>query len=942
MRNIPGRWKIIAAILAVVLLPLAAMTTFTIYTARQSLHRQILQTAVADSQSTAITVARDFDHKLDVLELQASRQLLQEAMRRRDRAETARHLQDLALAVPDFGRAFVTDPAGVLWADHPSIDPAVIGRSFAQRDWYRGVSRTGRPYLSEVFERAARPVRVVYNFAAPVRDARNRLLGYLVIQDDGEHLRKELEKVSLPDGGNIVLVDRNGRLAFEVGTPLAPEEVRDIRPVHRCLNEALRGQECIEFTRHNGRGFAVVAAPINRYGWAVVNHFPTDTLLAPLATLAWQMGAGGALLLLLTAVLAGRWANTFAQNRQLLADTVRLKEERETQRNIYWSQLDAAGDGLALAARDRTLLHVNRAFGRMLGLDSVDALIGRPLAEFRARLLPLLAQPEKYTEAMEKFWSDPQAVGDFELALRDGRVFHFYSVPVQGPGGELIGRSLMCRDMTREREMDRMKSEFVATVSHELRTPLASLLGFSELMLTRKLPEEKNKQFLEVIHKESKRLNTLINDFLDLQRIESGRVSYTLEQLNIASLVREVATLFSNDPQHPLRLGLPESLPPALGDHDRIKQVLQNLLSNAVKFSPKGGEIVVAARTTDDGMIEVTITDHGLGIPEEAMPKLFGKFYRVDSTDRREIGGTGLGLALCREIVQAHRGKIWAESKPGAGSTFRFTLPLKPAAAAGPVTPAPAAAPETQYALVVEDDASFASLVREHLAEAGLSARIEPTAEGALEQARAQPPALIILDIHLAGKMDGWDFLIEVKADRKLADTPVIITTVTEKRARGLALGASDYLVKPFPMEMLVDNVRRYLPTPEDCKVLVVDDDASFRASTMATLKYSLRCKTDEAENGKVALERIKLHIPDLVILDLLMPEMNGFAVLDALRARSETAALPVLVVTGKDLTPQDKEHLKQGMARVLTKAEYSHQKLLALVNELLKKPPKA
>lgn len=631
--------------------------------------------------------------------------------------------------------------------------------------------------------------------------------------------------------------------------------------------------------------------------------------------------------------------------RRVAERTAELEASRREvaeQRNIYWSQLDASTDGLALAAHDRTLLHINRAFGRTLGLESVDGLIGRPVGEFRARLLPLLKEPEKYQQEMERLWTNPKARGDFELELLDGRVLHFYSTTVQTAAGELIGRSLGCRDVTREREVDRMKSEFVATVSHELRTPLASLLGFSELMLTRKLPEEKNKQFLEVIHKESKRLNTLINDFLDLQRIESGRVSYTLEQLHVASVVREVATLFSNDPQHPLRLGLPESLPPVLGDHDRIKQVLQNLLSNAVKFSPKGGEIAVAASATGDGMVEISVQDHGLGIPPEAMPKLFGKFYRVDSTDRREIGGTGLGLALCKEIVTAHHGRIRAESRMGAGSTFRFTLPVKPAAAATAATAPAAAKAGEEYVLVVEDDASFAALVREHLSTEGLAVRIEPAAEGALAAAHAAAPLLVILDIHLAGKMDGWDFLVEMKADRKLAEVPVIITTVTEKRARGFALGASDYLVKPFPMETLVEGIRRFLPEPEGKRVLVVDDDADFRISAVAMVKYGLHCEAEEAANGRQALEKIRQHIPDLVILDLLMPVMDGFAVLDALRARTETASLPVLVVTGKDLTPQDKEHLKQGMARVLTKAEYSRHRLLALVNELLKKPPKA
>jgi CheY-like chemotaxis protein len=312
------------------------------------------------------------------------------------------------------------------------------------------------------------------------------------------------------------------------------------------------------------------------------------------------------------------------------------------------------------------------------------------------------------------------------------------------------------------------------------------------------------------------------------------------------------------------------------------------------------------------------------------MPKLFGKFYRVDSTDRREIGGTGLGLALSKDIVESHGGKISVESIVGQGSTFRFTLPLAEAA------PSPAAALAPFDALVVEDDTAFATLVREHLGEVGLSVRIEPTAEGALEALRAALPRVILLDIHLAGKMDGWDLLVALKGDPRLAPIPVIVTTITEKQSRGLALGASDYLVKPFPMENLIATVRRHLPRTQGGTVLVVDDDAAFRTALAEALRADLGCRVIEAGGGSEALAKIQDHAPDLVILDLLMPGMDGFEVLNRLRLDKRTARLPVLVVTGKNLTDSDKERLRHGMARVLTKAEYRRERLLALVQELL------
>ncbi len=934
----PKKWTIVAAILAAVLLPLAVMTVYTILTARDSMQREILRTAATDSQGVAIAVARDFEFKFSILKLVALRPLLQEAMRRRDRAAVTRHLLDLSAAVPDFERAFVTAPAGVLWADHPSIDPAVIGRSFAHRDWYRGVTASGRPYLSEAFERAARPVRRVYNFAAPVHDGRDKLVGYLVVQDTGEHLKKEIEKLSLPIASNIVVLDRNGRPAFELGDSVMPR-LESIRDQHRCVDGALQGGEGTEFARHNGRDFVVVCTPVSGAGWAVVTHLSMDQVLAPLRSMAWQMGAAGMFLLLLTAGLATYWANTFADNRRLLTEGRRLNRELDILRNRYWALLDSSGDGLGLASRERIVLHLNRALGRMFDIPDPTALVGHPIGELRKYIFPVLVEPDKFRTEMDRAWADAEAAADFELALTDRRVIHFYSHPVRDERGEMIGRSLVCRDVTRDKEIDRMKSEFVATVSHELRTPLASLLGFSELMLTRKLGEEKQRQFLEVIHKEAARLNALVNDFLDLQRIESGRVSYAFQALEVGGVIREVATLFSSDPRHPLQLELPADLPPVAADRDRIKQVLQNLLSNAIKFSPAGGDVTIAARATANE-VEIEVRDRGLGIPADAMPRLFGKFYRVDASDRREIGGTGLGLALCKEIVEAHHGRIWAESAD-RGSVFRFTLPVRsaaqPAVAASPPLPASAQKP---LALIVEDDASFAALVREHLQEERLATHVEPTAEAALETIRTHPPALIILDVHLAGKLDGWDLLIAVKEDPRTASIPVIITTVTERRNRGLALGASDYLVKPFKMERLIEAVRRFFPAPAHTAVLVVDDDDAFRTAVAETLRLELRCDVREAGDGAEALSKIKAQTPELVILDLLMPVMDGFAVLDAIRAHPATANIPVLVVTGKTLAPEEKAHLTQGMARVLTKAEYSHQALAALVRELLGNSP--
>jgi PAS domain S-box-containing protein len=232
----------------------------------------------------------------------------------------------------------------------------------------------------------------------------------------------------------------------------------------------------------------------------------------------------------------------------------------------------------------------------------------------------------------------------------------------------------VARDITQRKEVERLKNELIATVSHELRTPMTSLLGFAELMLNRDLTPEKQREFLTVIHNEALRLTDLINDFLDLQRMEAGRQAYDFQSIEIAPLLRETLALFSGgEEKHTWRLEVPDSLPPVWADPDRIRQVLSNLLSNAVKFSPRGGGVTVGARQKG-AHIEVQVADQGIGIPPEAVPSLFSKFFRVNNPETRHIGGTGLGLALVKEIMEAHAGQVWVESTLGQGSTFFFTL----------------------------------------------------------------------------------------------------------------------------------------------------------------------------------------------------------------------------------------------------------------------------
>ncbi|TAK21551.1 MAG: hybrid sensor histidine kinase/response regulator [Chloroflexota bacterium] len=309
---------------------------------------------------------------------------------------------------------------------------------------------------------------------------------------------------------------------------------------------------------------------------------------------------------------------------------------------------------------------------------------------------------------------------------------------------------------------ERAKDEMVSVVSHELRTPLSSIVGFAELLQTREYGEAEQREFLAIIVDESNRLSALINDFLDMQRIESGREFVRPVPTEVLPLLQRAAAAAGDDPQRPILVETPGTLPLVLADLDRVQQVLANLLSNARKYSPSGGEVRLSARLVD-GTVELSVTDHGLGIPPEALPRLFGKFYRVDNADRREIKGTGLGLAICQKLVAAHGGRIWVESggQP-QGSCFRFTLPL--------VGHGPARAD----VLIVEDDPAFARLMDAELAAVGLTTVRAPSAEAALAWVAAAAPRAVVLDLLLPG-LQGEDFLPRL---REIMDGPVVVVTV--------------------------------------------------------------------------------------------------------------------------------------------------------------------
>ncbi|MFL6300302.1 MAG: response regulator [Terriglobales bacterium] len=608
-----------------------------------------------------------------------------------------------------------------------------------------------------------------------------------------------------------------------------------------------------------------------------------------------------------------RWAHDQLENRvaertaELSAANRALRKEAAAQARLV-AILQATQDFVATANLKGKLLFLNSSGRELIGLGPDEETGGLHLPDL---CRDWQAQPPVVADAEPPdSWN-----GESYLLRRDGSEVPVITMTVlhRDSNGRPEFISLVAHDITQRKEVERMKEELVATVSHELRTPLASLRGFSELMLKRSFSEEKRREFLGIIQKETIRLSDLINNFLDLQKMEWGRQTYDITTLDLGRVLQEAIAVFQvGHERHRFSVDARVGLRPILADAGALRQVLSNLLSNAVKYSPQGGEIKVSARA-EAGEAVVSISDHGIGIPAEAMPFLFSKFFRVNNGAHREIGGTGLGLSLVKQIVLAHRGRVWAESLPGQGSTFHFTLALAPTVNAS--------FDQRCDLLIIESDSSYAELLCTHFAHCGLKVRSTGSGQQAMEWILRNPPRMVLLDVHLTGAMDGWDLLVTLRGNQQLCGLPVLVISGHSSADRGLALGGAEYILKTAAREEFLAAVRRQLPDLKEKQILIADDEPTTRAR-LASFLDSTGAFTTQVGNGRLALERITMHPPDLLLLDLLMPEVDGFEVIRRLRRTRSAVNLPILVVTAKDLALNELVYLRQSLASLVGRSE--------------------
>jgi PAS domain S-box-containing protein len=518
----------------------------------------------------------------------------------------------------------------------------------------------------------------------------------------------------------------------------------------------------------------------------------------------------------------------------------------------------------------------------------------------------------------------------------------------------------------------RMKSEFLANMSHELRTPLNAIIGFSEVLRDGLMGEMTGQQrgFIGDILSSGKHLLSLINDILDLSKVEAGKMTLDLEAVEVSSLFANSLSIVREkaETRH-IHLGLDaaEDLGSIRADTRKVKQILYNLLSNAVKFSGEGGRVTLHASRVPrakvgqpgsswkgrsfplpanafDEFLEISVTDSGIGISPEGLEQLFRPFSQIDSGLARKFEGTGLGLAMVKLLAELQGGAVAVESAVGEGACFTVWLPFRlpedavPASIQAPPPPAFEAPVGRRTALVVENDFTAAELIRVQLAAEGFEVLHAASAEAALVLAVQQPLSLITLDV-LLPNMDGWELLSRLKQAPVLSQIPVVIISIVADRNKGFALGAAAVLQKPISRQELHESLAGLNLSPrshdQPLRVLIVDDDPKA-VDLIAVHLEGMAGTVLRAYGGSEGIEAARREVPDLMVLDLLMPEVSGFDVIEALKDDARTARIPVVVVTSKDLTVWDRSTLNGHVLAIMEKGGFDGDRFIAEVRRAM------
>lgn len=489
-------------------------------------------------------------------------------------------------------------------------------------------------------------------------------------------------------------------------------------------------------------------------------------------------------------------------------------------------------------------------------------------------------------------------------------------------------------------ELNRLKSEFLANMSHELRTPMNAIMGYTSLILDRVYGDiaPKQEESLKRIEVNAKNLLQLINNILDISKLSAGRMPLFIESCNLNDLTKEVLETVECLARE-RKLHLTASVPADLKiktDKTKLKQVLINLIGNAIKFTHEGEICIKVGTDPSQSVVRIVVQDSGIGISEKDIPLLFQEFRQLDASPTREYGGTGLGLSICKKIIELQGGTIEIKSEIGVGSTFTVVLPFEAKLVQEEIIPAgiPAGINKDQKIILsIDDDPEVLALLSDSLIGSGYSFVGCQTGEEGLALARQIHPHVITLDIMMP-HMDGWSVLQILKNDPKLRSIPVLIISILENRALGYSLGVTDYIVKPFNRQDLLRKLKA-CEKAAPRRVLVIDDDLEMTSLVEEALKHE-GYEAETANTKQNALAKLK-NKPDILFLDLMMPQIDGFEILEMIDKDPALKDLRVFVMTAKHLTPQENQYLEDRVEMIVQKGSRSGEDVLSLLMEKLK-----
>ena len=702
------KWRIISAGILITAIPLISLAVFVYFIATEAIETRIME----ENQLLALSCTHSLETRLKSAivfgRAYTARPYLLSGLKKGDVKEMQMHLENLVYNSNSIERAFIASPTGVLLADYPH-DPLVIGKDFSYRDWYKGVSKNWKPYVSEFFMRKARPQRYLFNIAIPMKAHDGKIIGILVMQPHEDYIKDAIGDIEL-GSGFIYVVDKKGILIYH--PEYKADRITDFSniPVVEKVKKGLKGAERM-FDPVKNKMMLSAYSPVEEWGWGVVVQRPVEYVFARTRAVTSCLFVFTGLMLFI--------GGFFAYKRAGLLDTTRRLSDK-------------------LSSSNEELQVMNE--------------------ELQAMNEELETQQRELNKANVKL-----------------------------------------------EEVSRAKSDFLANMSHELRTPLNSILGFSEVLQDELYGNlnEKQKIYAENIYASGKHLLDLINDILDLSKVESGKMELELSAFLLRDVLNMSMTLLKEKAmKHGIKLTLDidaDSDIEIKADERKLKQIMFNLMNNAVKFTPDGGSVSVRARRIQDAgymiqdknilhlasgimhpdrnFIEISVSDTGIGIKHEDLPKLFKEFSQIESPYTKDYEGTGLGLALTKRFVELHGGEIWVESEYGKGSRFMFTIPAKDAGKPKlQLLEEKRSKEKERLAVVIDDDPNALRIVEAALISDGYRVIKAANGKDGIEAARTENPDLIVLDLMMP-EVNGFEAVEILRSDEMTSKIPIVVLT---------------------------------------------------------------------------------------------------------------------------------------------------------------------